>query len=244
MWIFLWVLVTDIRTNIAEIHVYTVMVTYRLQTSWCLYLFAKLPDSKVHGANMGPTWFLSDPDGPHVRPMNLVIKLMCSASVVVLCFTYNAYSWWCQDMEDLSLLLALCEKIHWWPLDSPQRELLTWCFYNAYFMKWIFLIGYIWRSQFHWVHYVSNGQRGYNRSLISHVRGNSITTFISGIHQKYCGLVTSYGVIELFSTGSGNGLLPHSTKQYLYQILVDYQWDPAAFTWGKFHRKSRLSRYL
>ena len=30
-----------------------------------------IPDSKVHGANMGPTWVLSAPDGPHVGPMNL-----------------------------------------------------------------------------------------------------------------------------------------------------------------------------
>ena len=32
------------------------------------------PDSKVHGANMGPTWVLSAPDGPHVGPMNLAIR--------------------------------------------------------------------------------------------------------------------------------------------------------------------------
>ena len=32
-----------------------------------------VPDNKVHGANMGPTWVLSAPDGPHVGPMNLVI---------------------------------------------------------------------------------------------------------------------------------------------------------------------------
>ena len=32
-------------------------------------------DSKVHGANMGPTWVLSAPDGPHVGPMNLAIKV-------------------------------------------------------------------------------------------------------------------------------------------------------------------------
>ena len=32
-----------------------------------------IPDSKVHGANMGPTWVLSAPDGPHVGPMNLAI---------------------------------------------------------------------------------------------------------------------------------------------------------------------------
>ena len=34
----------------------------------------QLPDSKVHVANMGPTWVLSAPDGPHVGPMNLAIK--------------------------------------------------------------------------------------------------------------------------------------------------------------------------
>ena len=33
-----------------------------------------IPDSKDHGANMGPTWILSAPDGPHVGPMNLVIR--------------------------------------------------------------------------------------------------------------------------------------------------------------------------
>ena len=33
-----------------------------------------IPDSKVHGANMGPTWVLSAPDGPHVGPTNLAIK--------------------------------------------------------------------------------------------------------------------------------------------------------------------------
>ena len=37
-----------------------------------------IPDSKVLGANMGPTWVLSDPDGPHVGPMNLVIRDMAS----------------------------------------------------------------------------------------------------------------------------------------------------------------------
>ena len=34
----------------------------------------KCPDNKVHGANMGPTWVLSAPDGPHVGPMNLAIR--------------------------------------------------------------------------------------------------------------------------------------------------------------------------
>ena len=32
------------------------------------------PDSKVHGANMEPTWALLAPDGPHVDPINFAIR--------------------------------------------------------------------------------------------------------------------------------------------------------------------------
>ena len=32
------------------------------------------PDSKIHGANMGPTWVLSAPGGPRVGPRNLAIR--------------------------------------------------------------------------------------------------------------------------------------------------------------------------
>ena len=31
------------------------------------------PDSKVHGAKMGPIWGRQDPGGPHVGPMNFAI---------------------------------------------------------------------------------------------------------------------------------------------------------------------------
>ena len=37
----------------------------------------EIPDSKVHGANMGPTWVMSAPGGPHVGPMNLAIRDVC-----------------------------------------------------------------------------------------------------------------------------------------------------------------------
>ena len=33
-----------------------------------------IPDSKVHGANMGPTRVLSVPGGSHIGPMNLAIR--------------------------------------------------------------------------------------------------------------------------------------------------------------------------
>ena len=31
------------------------------------------PDSKVHGANVGPTWGRQEQGGPHVRHMNFAI---------------------------------------------------------------------------------------------------------------------------------------------------------------------------
>ena len=46
--------------NVCEMETSTVCVDY-------------FPDSKVHGTNMGPTWVLSAPDGPHIGPMNLAI---------------------------------------------------------------------------------------------------------------------------------------------------------------------------
>ena len=36
-------------------------------------LTESVPDSKVHGANMGPIWGRQDPGGPHVGPMNFAI---------------------------------------------------------------------------------------------------------------------------------------------------------------------------
>ena len=32
-----------------------------------------IPDSKVHGTNMGPTWGRQDPGGPHVDHVKLAI---------------------------------------------------------------------------------------------------------------------------------------------------------------------------
>ena len=50
------------------------------------------PDSKVHGANMGPTWVLSAPDGPHVGPMNLAIRGYIAMVLGVTIITSRWYS--------------------------------------------------------------------------------------------------------------------------------------------------------
>ena len=39
-----------------------------------VYPTLSIPDSKVRGAHIGPTWVLPAPDGPNVGPMNLAIR--------------------------------------------------------------------------------------------------------------------------------------------------------------------------
>ena len=63
-----------------------------------------ISDSKVHGANMGPTWALSAPGGPHVGPMNVAIWAYLPGLV-------------CQDS-----LVVLEDKRHMSPWDWPAQE--------------------------------------------------------------------------------------------------------------------------
>ena len=46
-------------------------------------------DNKVHGANMGPTWVLSTPCGPHVGPINLAIRAIKGAVVLDIAFDHR-----------------------------------------------------------------------------------------------------------------------------------------------------------
>ena len=48
------------------------MTKYRFRPWYCNGA-GNVPDSKVYGANMGPTWDRQDPGGPHVGPMNLAV---------------------------------------------------------------------------------------------------------------------------------------------------------------------------
>ena len=49
------------------------------------YLKRYVPDSKVHGANMGPTLVMSAPYGPHVGPMNLAMRGILSVHPSWVC---------------------------------------------------------------------------------------------------------------------------------------------------------------
>ena len=54
----------------------TLLCSCKLHAITCTMLiqFYDTPESKVHGANMGPTWVLSAPDGPNVSPMKFAIR--------------------------------------------------------------------------------------------------------------------------------------------------------------------------
>ena len=45
---------------------------------------------KVYGANIGPTWVFSAPDGPHVGPMNFAIRGRCSPKMDFAFWKYNS----------------------------------------------------------------------------------------------------------------------------------------------------------
>ena len=64
------------------------------------------PDSKVHGANMGPTWVLSAPDGPHVGHMNLAILVIRLLVVIVdntVCAAAAASMIWSVTLQECGL---------------------------------------------------------------------------------------------------------------------------------------------
>ena len=60
----------DHDPRLSCINILRLVVTYRNVT---LLLRNSIPDSKVHGANMGSIWGRQNPGGPHVGPMNFVI---------------------------------------------------------------------------------------------------------------------------------------------------------------------------
>ena len=70
----------------------------------------KIPDSKVHGAKMGPTWVLSAPDGSHVGPMNLAVRVASFWDVVHIRNTITASHQPCGD----AILLVTQNKLPVW----------------------------------------------------------------------------------------------------------------------------------
>ena len=75
-------------------------------------------DSKVHGANMGPSWGWQDPGGPHVGPMNFAIwehnkrqeSLKCQHISRDICSVWSLDKW----------LMTMCQKAFSNTLQTPR----------------------------------------------------------------------------------------------------------------------------
>ena len=65
------------------------------------------PDSKVHGPNMGPTWVLSAPDGPHFGPMNFAIRDVYN-NIALLSVSQKLHPWGKAEIEPLSCIHSTC----------------------------------------------------------------------------------------------------------------------------------------
>ena len=85
------------------------------------------PDSKVHGAHMGPTWVLSAPDGPHVGPMYLAITVDYGLLHILKQFrrTVSCFNW------EMNILLSVAFE----GVRTLQKSLChaMWLYYTVFY---------------------------------------------------------------------------------------------------------------
>ena len=90
-----------------------------------------VPDSKVHGANMGPIWGRQDPGGPHVGPMNFAI--WCHFTTCVPNFSSNGRKPGIADIQIKNWLPDFCLFT-----DNCELKLLHWTIhYDKHKYLWI-----------------------------------------------------------------------------------------------------------
>ena len=72
-------------------------LNFVIGAGWLTFFVVEdIPESKVHGANMGPIWGRQDPGGSHVGPVNLAIWdnafYTAGGSIPLLLMR-----WWCKE---------------------------------------------------------------------------------------------------------------------------------------------------
>ena len=115
-----------------------------------------VPDSKVHGANLGPIWGQQDPGGPHLGPMNfaiwgviiMIIALWCQSSCVwhnalflttaktltpgltlLMIFTYSRFGCGKPMIYKISWASIGCIIDYKWPIPGIKTLLVPYCKY-------------------------------------------------------------------------------------------------------------------
>ena len=74
------------------------------------FLHIKIPDSKVYGANMWPSWGRQDPGGPHVGPMNLAIW---DSWAVLTCVIFSCHWTIIMKIVQISFVEQASEPSKW-----------------------------------------------------------------------------------------------------------------------------------
>ena len=91
------------------------------------FITGSTPDSKVHWANMEPTWVLSAPDGPRDGPRNLVIRDdMLSVDILVFSSTVskapNTQGWELSSVIDTNFVTTVTKLTSWWHSDYSTND--------------------------------------------------------------------------------------------------------------------------
>ena len=120
-----WYLITLLLLNFA-----LQMQRWPIIINWCLHCpYKGIPESKVRGANMRPTWVLSALDGPHVSPMNPAI--------------WDIYSYKYRRANALTARYVWCYSLLY---HGPSSPLLGWIFYIL-----PCLVTHITRTKVNWI---------------------------------------------------------------------------------------------
>ena len=93
---------TDVCVHIHKVYVIRVVISNIKVSGVVSRKYEDCPDSKVHGANMVPTWVLSAPDGPHVGPMNLAIRVGQCHGCWCIVLTNHQLPWHWQSIQCVS----------------------------------------------------------------------------------------------------------------------------------------------
>ena len=76
------------------------------------------PDSKVHGANMGPIWGRQDPGGPRIGPMNFAIWDVCVEHrwIYFLVEWPSALAWIIPLQQTSPAIHLMIDRYYWYNL--------------------------------------------------------------------------------------------------------------------------------
>ena len=125
------IMVEFIPTNAGPVYVLyaNLIVTVHVRVALiAVYALLSIPDSKVHGANMGPIWGRQDSDGPHVGPMNLVIwDVTLTVPLVIHDFEYG----WLSKRHYVTHIQQDCGNI------SLQQIVAKWRIYAS--RNWVII---------------------------------------------------------------------------------------------------------